>query len=156
MAYLTAIFVRADKREMGAGRMLLEALESAMRAKGKKSIVSLRTFPLTQDDASLRYYVYADGTTAAPQMSVQTGLRTNAVPSLIAYAADAGCAEVLLKTLPLYTQTELDVPALQKLAQEGLYTVWCEQSTVMHTDSALQLVNLYTDGNTTYQPKLAE
>ena len=146
-SYLLNVYDRPDDVTYLAG---------IMQYHGKKSIVSLRAFPLTQDDASLRYYVYADGTTVAPQMSVQTGLRTNAVPSLVAYAADAGCAEVLLKTLPLYTQTEPDVPALQTLAQEGLYTVWCEQSTVMHTDPALQLVNLYTDGNTTYQPKLAE
>jgi len=44
--YLTAIFVRADKRGMGAGRMLLEALENAMRERGKKSVVSSGNNPV--------------------------------------------------------------------------------------------------------------
>ena len=131
-------------------------LAAALQYAGRRSIVSLRAFPVSQDDAILRYYVYENGAAVAPQMCAQNGLRQNAVPSLVAYAADAGCAEVLLKTLPLYTQTALDTDELQALAQEGLYTVWCDQNTVMHTEPDAKLVNLYTDETVTYQPVLAE
>lgn len=131
-------------------------LAAAMQYQGKKSIVSLRCFPVSSEDAVERYYVYEDGNAAAPQMSAEDGLRKNAVPSMIGYAQDAGCAETLLRMLPVYVQDELDANAVVQLAQNGVYAVWCEENTVMHTEASLQLINLYVDENTVYQTKVFE
>lgn len=128
-------------------------LAGAMQYQGKKSIVSVRAFPVNAEDAVERYYVYADGSTAAPQMSPEDGLRKNAVPSMIGYARDLGCAEVLLQMLPVYAVDALDEAAVARLAGNGVETIWCEESVVYHTQEALQLYNLYTDGKITYTSK---
>lgn len=131
-------------------------LAAAMQYQGKKSIVSLRAFPVSSEDAVERYYVYEDGSAVAPQMSVEDGLRKNAVPSMIGYAQDAGCAETLLRMLPVYVQNELGTDALEQLAQNGVHAVWCEENTVMHTEASLVLTNLYVDEKTAYQAKMFE
>lgn len=131
-------------------------LAAAMQYQGACSIVSLRSFPVSTDDAVERYYVYADGTAAAPQMSTADGLRKNAVPSLIGYAQDAGCADTLMRMLPVYVQEELDEAQIKALVLSGVQAVWCEDHTVVHTEEALRVTGLYADGQTSYQAKVFE
>lgn len=124
-------------------------LAAVMQYQGKKSIVSLRTFPISEADAAQRYYVYEDGTSVAPYMNAQTGLRASAAPFMVGYAQEIGCAEVLLRMLPVYTVQE-DV---RTLVQKDVHAVWCEEKTVYHTEEALKLLNLYQNESMIYQSK---
>ena len=125
-------------------------LAAVMQYHGEQSIVSLRAFPVNQSDVQERYYVYDDGSVAVPHMNAQTGLRAQTFTTLIGYGQDAGCAEVLLKLLPIYT---MEIPGAEdacRLVQEGVELVWCEDWTVYHTEAALNLTNLYQDEQVTY------
>ena len=122
---------------------------AVMEYRGAKSIISLRSFPVSQSDAQERYYIYDDGSVAAPHMNAQSGLRATAFTTLIGYDEEAGCAETLLKLLPIYTMEIPGVEDARRLVQEGIELVWCDGHTVYHTEEALSLVQLY-DGEVTY------
>lgn len=120
-------------------------LVTAMQYQGKKSIVSLRSFPVSADDAVERYYVYEDGAAVAPQMNARTGRRPHTMRAMIGYDEEMGCAEVLLRMLPLYTTEIPGEEDMRALVSEGVDTVWCDALTVYHTDEELTFTQLYND-----------
>lgn len=127
---------------------------AAMRYPGPAAIVYLRNYPLTEQDR-WHYYSYESGETVTSYIDGADGLSKSAVNNLVSYSHTQGCAEVLLQLEGLYIAEELDTAALNALAGEGVYSIWCDASVIWYNDSALVLDNLYQDETVQYTMALA-
>lgn len=106
--------------------------ESAM------SIVYLRDYPLTEQDR-WHYMGYDSGDITSIYLDSADGLNKCAIDSLVSYSAERGCAEILLGMIPTYIAEEFAPEGLAALAEDGVYSVWCEDSTLFCNDPAAQL-----------------
>ena len=89
------------------------------------SIVVLKDYPMSEKDR-WHYFSYADGTVTTTYLDPADGTPKSATDNLFAYSRDAGCAEILLQTAPLFIAEELDVNGLKALTEDGIYAVWGE------------------------------
>ena len=73
----------------------------------------------------------------------------------MSYSADKGCAEILLEMLPVYLTEEFSQELVSGLTDEGIYSVWFEESVLHYNEDAAQITlkadnsgNLYTKSYT--------
>lgn len=122
---------------------------AALRYDGARAFCSLRDYPLlSQDDT--RFYVYRDGTVRSAYLSVQDGLPHAALRDLTLTSKELSCAQLLLAAIPVYVRDTLDAQALQDLAAGGVHTVYCQGNTLVCTDDAVRLTDVYDDGSVRY------
>ena len=122
---------------------------AVMRYQGPKSIVYLRGYPAGNQD-SWRFYQMDSGDIRTVYVDTADGLCRNAADDLICYSDTAGCAETLLRMIPLYVTDTLRRPEFSTLAADGIYAVWPEDRVICHTDPALVLTDLYSGETASY------
>ncbi len=103
-----------------------------------RNIVYLRDYPMNALDEN-HYYELEDGSIRTPYIDVQNGLSRTAVPNMICYASDKGCAEVVLQMAPVFVGESFEKSALDRMAEEGIYTIYCENGEINYNDIALML-----------------
>ncbi len=104
---------------------------------GAMSLAFLRAFPLTASDAAF-YYVKESGEIRNPFISMDTGLCQTAAESLLVYAGDMGCAELLLRSWDTYVAETLDVSAL---TAQGIQWVYFADGAAVASDAQAALTN---------------
>lgn len=139
--YSLNIYARLDKTVYSA---------AVLGYGGRRSTVVLKDFPVAESD-TLNYYVTGNGDVRFPYAGVSDGLSRAATPFLAAYSEKYGCADVLLQTAPIYIADSLDADRLEKLSQNGIYSVWCDGERIMHTEKDISLRNLYSDSAVTFK-----
>ena len=102
------------------------------------SLVFLRDYPMAEEDR-WHYYTFASGQIVTAFLDPEDGQSKSALSNLVAYADGLGCGEILLRTAPVFIADTLDTAPLEALAREGLFAVWFEGDTLMHTDPGLVL-----------------
>lgn len=105
---------------------------------GGTSLVNLRAFPLNTQKEHF-YYRFKDGTIRTAHASLTDGKSRAALPVLIGTSREMGCAETLLRLLPLYAADRVDETALLRLPAEGVYPLWCKDLKLISTDPAVTL-----------------
>ena len=119
---------------------------AVLRYSGERSLVSLRSYPLNSLDFQ-HYYTFADGQIRTAYVDVRDGLCRSAIDELTATSEALGCAEVLLRLIPLYIADDWDETALAELAADGLCTVYAQGTLLRCNDPSLALTDLYnSDG----------
>ena len=121
------------------GQTVYTAAEIAYQ--GPQSAVSLRNFPVSELD-SWRFYQLENGGIRTWYLDPADGLCRSAVPSLTCYGTDWGCGEILLAMLPVYVADELRTEELDRLAEAGVQSVYCQGGVIYHTDPQLPLTEL--------------
>ena len=96
-----------------------------------RSLVSLRTYGLGSPYDALRYYETADGRRYFAYLDMADGLCRAALPNLVCASETLGCAEMALVLAPVYIVDELDVAALDALADAGIWHVRCEKKVLI-------------------------
>ncbi len=154
-------FVRnLDSREGSYSLNLYHREEGAvltagvMGYNGPMAIVCLRGYPLSSQD-SWHYYQLESGEIRTPYLDIDSGLDRSGGDELVCCSASAGCAETLLRTLPVYMAGELSAGALAPLAAEGIHAVWIEGRTVCYNQRDLTLAGLYSGENGAYTARFA-
>lgn len=109
-----------------------------MRYTAPASIVFLRDFPMAEEDW-WHYYVYDSGEIVTAFLDPADCMSKSTVDSLMAYSANLGCAEILLQTAPIFISDDFRAESLRKLAEKGLYAIWCEGNHLMYNDASLTL-----------------
>lgn len=141
MSYSVNIYDRVGDVVYPAGVLTLS---------GRVATVSLHSYRVHSADRE-RVYTYGDGTTVTAYISQQDGLSYAASSDLLVYSQAAGCAELLLAILPVYTAPTLSVHELAALW--GAYeigSVWCYDRTVSATDPSAQVTDLFHEGSIAY------
>ena len=119
------------------GNNILQA--GTMNYTGRRSIVSLRTFPVSDSDDEC-YYVTSEGETRFPYIDMRDGLCRASVNDLACYSDDAGCADILLEMLPVYIADTFDPASL--LSADGIEFIFCRDGVIWHSEESLKLSNV--------------
>lgn len=101
-------------------------------------IVFLRSYPLNVLDWQ-HYYEFRDGTIQTAYIDTADGYSKSSVNNLISYAKEGSCAEILLQVIPVFIADDFDIDQLALLAQKGIYSVYCEDRTILYNDVDLHL-----------------
>lgn len=127
---------------------------AVMQYAGRRCFVSLRDYPANGQD-SRRYYEMDDGRVLTAYLDPADGLARCAAQSLTAYSDELSCGELALKMAPVYVAESLGETALSALAEEGIYTLRCEDMSVLYTDPDITLSDFYDKDGVTYTGKFA-
>jgi len=119
----------------------LIAAVARMDYPGDTALVNLHSFPLnTQKE--IYYYQFEDGTFRSAIADIEDGLSKGVTPAMIATSDSVGCAEMLLKLLPLYATDTLDEAALAALTEEKIHPLYCLGSEIVTTDPSVTLADV--------------
>lgn len=116
---------------------------------GPMAIVFLRDYPLNSMDAQ-RFYEYTDGRRCLPYVDAADGLCRAAMPELLCFSREKGCAETLLEAAPLYVADQSSQSDLEALTAHGIWPVWCEDTVIHASTDALTFTSLYRDESVQY------
>lgn len=109
---------------------------------GGMSGAYLRSYPMSGRDG-YHYYVMGDGSVLSSHLDAADGMCRSAASDLLCCSWDMSCAQVLLRMLPAYIADELSAEALDALAEQGIWSVWCQDETVLYNSGLLALSGLY-------------
>lgn len=123
--------------------------------RGPMSIVFLRDYAMTELDR-WHYYTYESGTATTVFLDSADGRSKASIDSLTAYSANFGCAEMLLQLIPVYVADRFDAQQPEALAKQGIYTLWCEGSTLLYNDPDARLELLADKDGNFYQKQLTQ
>jgi len=126
-----------------------------MKYTGPLSIVYLRNYRMTELDNQY-YYELSNGETRTSFIDITDGLCKSSKNDLVTYSKEYGCAEILLQMLPVYITDTFHEEALTSLAQNSIYSIYCEDSVIYYNDSELILTDLYDRENVTYTSKIID
>ena len=121
-----------------------------MRYDRALSIVYLRDYPVNNSLDWQHYYTFRDGEIRTAYIDVTDGYSKSAVDSLVSYSETGSCAEILLRVMPVYIADNFQEEKLHLLAQEGIYSVYCADQTVLYNEPSLVLTDLYNRDGVKY------
>lgn len=108
---------------------------------GTCSFVYAHSYALTSDD-TYSYYTYESGDTRTPYISTTDGLSKAATDDLVLYSATSPCANLVLDLIDVYIADELDETKLESLVSDGVYAIYYDGFTVMHTEDEAMIGEL--------------
>lgn len=117
------------------------------------SIVFLRNFAMSTSDR-WHYYTFATGNAVMAYLDPQDGRSKSAVPNLVSYSAAQSCAEILMQTADVFIADEFVASDLQRLAAEGVYSIWFQDLVLQYNDPALNLEMTEGSSAVPYTPQL--
>lgn len=130
-------------------------LAGSMNYRGERAIVCMRSFPIRGGEER-RYYVLDSGEIRSVYLDSEDGIPKNAVGSLISYSRGKSCGEVLLEIMDIYIADSFDGSKLTCLADEGIFSVYCEDDVIVYNDEELTFGGLYKGDDKEYTLKLVE
>ncbi len=113
-------------------------LPATLNYPGGFSIVSLRDFPVSEDDR-WHYYAFDDGRIAHLMIDPADGVEKSAVSMMICYSKSASCAQILLNMAPVYVTDALDAAQVNALKDMGIFAVYPDGNTVCTNDADLNI-----------------
>ncbi|MCD8118558.1 MAG: hypothetical protein LUE29_03595 [Lachnospiraceae bacterium] len=103
-----------------------------MTYSGALSVVTFRDYPVyTMDE--LHYYSLSDGEIRTPYIDLTDGYCKASIHNLVVFSDTAGCAELMIRTLPLYAANAFDREAVEALATDGIDSVIIEDEVISCT-----------------------
>lgn len=124
-----------------------------MRYDHAVSIVYLRNYPANNSLDWQHYYEFQDGVIRTAYIDAADGYCKSAVNNLVSYAQNSSCAEILLQVAPIYISDHFQEDRLRALAQEGIYSIYCEDRTVLYNEPSLLLTDLYDRDGVKYRSR---
>lgn len=122
---------------------------AVMRYQGPMSIVSLRDYPLSEQDAQ-HYYRMANGEVRTFYLDAADALCKSAVDTLVCYSREKGCAQVLLEMIPVYIADSFRPEALEALSAGGIASIYCEDGVLYPSEADVALTQLYEKDGVRY------
>lgn len=122
---------------------------------GDMAVVYMHGYPMSERESS-RYYVMDDGRVLTSYLDTADGLCRGAAADLLVFARNMGCAGALLRLIPAYVADTLSVQALDALAEQGVWSVWCQDRTVYYNSGELTISGLYEAEDTSYSAQLRQ
>lgn len=122
-----------EGRTVVAGQVQLDQIGGA---------ADFRAFPMPGQEG--RCYVREDGQIRHPYVDLEDGLCRAAVPALVLYAPDKTCVQLMEQGRRLFIAQNLDRTALAALTGEGIYALAVENGTLLHSDPAAEVQELYS------------
>ncbi|MCD8107795.1 MAG: hypothetical protein LUE20_07520 [Oscillospiraceae bacterium] len=105
---------------------------------GAKSFVFVHDYAIESLD-SQHYYSYESGDTRNPYIDANDGLCKVATADLVLYSESSTCTQLMLEIIDTYISDGLDESKLESLADDGIYSVYYDGYTIMHTEEDILL-----------------
>lgn len=121
-----------------------------MRYDHAMSIVYLRNYSVNNSLDWQHYYEFRDGEIRTAYIDAADGYCKSAVNNIVAYSQGFSCAEVLLQVMPVYIKDHFEAEKLTGLAQNGVYSIYCEDHRILYNESSLILTDLYDENGVRY------
>lgn len=102
------------------------------------SLVSLRDYPMSDQD-QWHYYTYETGETVTAFLDPRDAMSKTSIGNLLGYSENEGCARILLELLPVFVADEFNHSQLETAAGEKIYSIWCTENTIRHTEEQAEL-----------------
>lgn len=122
---------------------------ASLRYQGPASFVRMRDYPLGEQDFQ-HYYTLPGGEVRTSYLDTADALCRSAVDTLVCYSQELGCARLLLEMLPVYIADTLQEEAVAALAEEGINSIYCQDSVVLYTDAGAGLEDFFAADDVTY------
>lgn len=122
------------------GNTVYEA--GVMNYQGRKSIVNLKNFKLSELDDQF-YYDMSNGEVKTAYIDSLDGYAKTSTNELISYSNQQSCSEILLQMLPIYISDTFQQDKVESLLDHQIYTLYCKDNTIYYNDSKLSITNLY-------------
>lgn len=100
------------------------------------ALVFLRDYPMTDRDR-WHYYAYETGELVTAFLDPRDAMSRCALPELVGYSEEAGCAEILMTLLPVFVAGEFNPAPLERDGRVS--AAWWEDDSLRHTDPAARL-----------------
>ena len=107
-------------------------LSGSMEYTGPQSFVTFKSYPLNPRDFQ-HYLILSEVSVRTPYLSLEDGLDRCALEELTAYSSNIGCAEIALKTAPIYIADKLQKSMLTSLTEIGIYAVYWDDGEVCNS-----------------------
>lgn len=122
---------------------------AVMSYKKPLSIVYRKAFPLVDlDSLYLRENENGEVRTAYIDFD---GISKTSKNELVSFSREKSCAEILLKTEPLYVADEFDEAGVSALLKEGISSVYVDGTQIICNDSTVSFSDIYSDGELEYK-----
>lgn len=105
---------------------------------GPMSIVFLRSYPMDELDR-WHYYLYENGEIATTLIDPADGAGKAAISDLVSYSHDFGCAQLLMRMIPLFVTEYFSEEAVNAMAEEHIYSVWSQNGGLRYNDPGAEL-----------------
>ncbi len=112
------------------------------------SMVTLRDFMINVRDD--RYYEKQNGEMLTPYVDTADGMCRSSHSSMTFYSESAKCAELLLNAIPIYVTAEFTPEKLDALAENGIYSIYCDSFSVIDNGTAITHEQLYSSDEVSY------
>lgn len=113
-------------------------MPAQMTYRGALSLVSLRNFPQLEEDR-LRCFAFSDGHVVSTYIDPADGMSKSSTDAILAYSKTASCADIALSLSSVFIAEEFDRTALLSLSNQGISSIWCEDSKLCYSDKAVDL-----------------
>lgn len=113
-------------------------MPARLRYSGPMSIVFLRSYPLDELDR-WHYYLYENGEIATTLIDPADGVSKGAISNLVSYSDDFGCAQLLVRMIPVFVTEEFSEEAVKAMAEEDIYSIWSQNGELRYNDSGAVL-----------------
>ena len=117
------------------------------------SLVSLRSYPMGELDSYWFYESAISGKIIPPYVDYD-GLYRSAVNNLTSYSTELGCAEMIVKLMPVFIDEYLDTESLNALCDSGISSIWGKNGVIYYNDETLKFEELYEGGGIKYSKQL--
>lgn len=114
---------------------------ATMNYAGGTTLVNLHRMPLNTEK-EIYYYRFDDGSVRSAHADIADGLSKAVTRVMIATSDSMGCAEALMRLMPVYAADALDEAAVSQLTEEGLYPLYCVDRQVFSTDPDVTLTDV--------------
>lgn len=146
-----------DNRGSNFNTEILDRTESGAYAAGRLSHSGERaTVALHDYDLSGRpdkmFFALSSGQIRTPYIDPFDGFCKSAVHDLTVYSNQLSCADLLLQVCPIYISEELDENALNALAKNGTYAVFCRDRKICYNEPDAVFADVYTSEALSYVP----
>lgn len=112
---------------------------------GPMSLVSLRGFPLTEQD-QWNYYAFSDGRIVSHFVDPADGMSRTAASSFLCYSESLDCSELVLQMADIFVSEGLLLEDVLSLAEKGIHSVWSEGEKLCYNDPQLNIEILQDSG----------
>lgn len=102
------------------------------------SLVSLRDYPMSDQDR-WHYYTYETGEIVTAFLDPSDAMSKTSIGNLLGYSETEGCARILMELLPVFVAGKFDPQPLEAAADDGIYSIWCAENTIYHTEEGAGL-----------------
>lgn len=127
-SYTVGIFDADGEYVYGAG---------SFTGSGCLASVRFRNYGLRSDTGYDLFYTFSDGKTVTPFIDPADGLYKSAISDFLAYTRKSSCVSIAVVALKEYIGSTDIADSARTLAASGVYSVYCENRTIVYNDEAL-------------------